>query len=337
MLKIVYCGSPEIAALPLKELFEDKTHQIVAVLTNPPSMKGRKGDLVPTPVEMVAREFQNQGNEVEILTPEKLDASVREKISALNPDILVCFAYGKIFGPKFLELFPMGAINLHPSLLPKYRGCAPVPASILNQDKITGITIQRLVQQMDAGDILLQKELPIEKDDNSETVLNKASVQGGKLFLEVLNQIENKTENPVPQDESQATYCRMLEKEDGRIDWSKSAKEIDAKIRAFYPWPGAFTNVSENILKIHSCEVFNQEKFETTNITVADGSVQKLSSISGKIPGTVLGVDKSCGILVQTGNGILVLKNLQWQAKKAMNWKDFMNGSKQFCHCICGQ
>ena len=337
MLKIVYCGSPEIAALPLKELFEDKTHQIVAVLTNPPSMKGRKGDLVPTPVEMVARDFQNQGNEVEILTPEKLDASVREKISALNPDILVCFAYGKIFGPKFLELFPRGAINLHPSLLPKYRGCAPVPASILNQDKLTGITIQRLVQQMDAGDILLQKELPIEKDDNSETVLNKASVQGGKLFLEVLNQIENKTENPVPQDESQATYCRMLEKEDGRIDWSKSAKEIDAKIRAFYPWPGAFTNVRENILKIHSCEIFNQEKFETTNITVADGSVQKLSSISGKIPGAVLGVDKSCGILVQTGNGILVLKNLQWQAKKAMNWKDFMNGSKQFCHCICGQ
>ena len=195
MLRIVYCGSPEIAALPLKELFEDKTHQIVAVITNPPSMKGRKGDLVPTPVEMVARDFQNQGNEVEILTPEKLDASVREKISALNPDILVCFAYGKIFGPKFLELFPRGAINLHPSLLPKYRGCAPVPASILNQDKITGITIQRLVQQMDAGDILLQKELPIEKDDNSETVLNKASSQGGKLFLEVLNQIENKTEN----------------------------------------------------------------------------------------------------------------------------------------------
>ena len=337
MLRIVYCGSPEIAALPLKELFEDKTHQIVAVITNPPSMKGRKGDLVPTPVEMVARDFQNQGNEVEILTPEKLDASVREKISALNPDILVCFAYGKIFGPKFLELFPRGAINLHPSLLPKYRGCAPVPASILNQDKITGITIQRLVQQMDAGDILLQKELPIEKDDNSETVLNKASSQGGKLFLEVLNQIENKTENPVPQDESQATYCRMLEKEDGRIDWSKSANEIDAKIRAFYPWPGAFTNVSENVLKIHSCEVFNQEKFETTNVTVADGSVQKLSSIFGKIPGTVLGVDKSCGILVQTGNGILVLKNLQWQAKKAMNWKDFMNGSKQFCHCICGQ
>ncbi|MBQ1198092.1 MAG: methionyl-tRNA formyltransferase, partial [Spirochaetaceae bacterium] len=291
MLKIVYCGSPEIAALPLKELFEDKTHQIVAVLTNPPSMKGRKGDLVPTPVEMVAREFQAQGRNVEILTPEKLDSSVREKISSLNPDILVCFAYGKIFGPKFLELFPMGAINLHPSLLPKYRGCAPVPAAILNQDKITGITIQRLVQQMDAGDILLQKELVIQDDDNSETVLNKASSQGGKLFLEVLNQIENKTEKPVPQDESQATYCRMLEKEDGKIDWSKSANEIDAKIRAFYPWPGAFTKVGENILKIHSCSVFDMEKFETTNITVADCSVQKLSSISGKIPGTVLGVD----------------------------------------------
>ena len=229
MLRIVYCGSPEIASIPLKELFESETHEIVAVITNPPSMKGRKGDLIPTPVEMVARDFQSQGKSVEILTPEKLDASVREKISSLNPDILVCFAYGKIFGPKFLELFPLGAINLHPSLLPKYRGCAPVPASILNQDKITGITIQRLVQQMDAGDILLQKELVIQEDDNSETILNKAASQGGKLFLEVLNQIETKTEKPVPQDESQATYCRMLEKEDGKIDWSKSAKEIDAK------------------------------------------------------------------------------------------------------------
>ena len=273
MLRIVYCGSPEIASIPLKELFESETHEIVAVITNPPSKKGRKGDLIPTPVEMVARDFQSQGKSVEILTPEKLDASVREKISSLNPDILVCFAYGKIFGPKFLELFPLGAINLHPSLLPKYRGCAPVPASILNQDKITGITIQRLVQQMDAGDILLQKELIIQEDDNSETILNKAASQGGKLFLEVLNQIETKTEKPVPQDESQATYCRMLEKEDGKIDWSKSAKEIDAKIRAFYPWPGAFTKVGENILKIHSCSIFEEGKVESTNITVADGSV----------------------------------------------------------------
>lgn len=326
MLRIVYAGSPEIASIPLKGLLEDGTHRIVAVLTNPPSRKSRHGDLVPTPVEQVARDFcaQNQLEEKPlIITPEHLDSEVREKIAELKPDILVCFAYGKIFGPKFMELFPMGGINLHPSLLPKYRGCAPVPATLLNMDEKTGFTIQRISQEMDAGNILLQTCFEIKKTDNSETLLNQAAQEGSSLFLKVLNQLENGTFTETEQDSTQATYCRLLEKEDGKIDWNESAEKINAKIRAFYPWPGAFTVANGNILKIHRACVFECD----INAVLADAA-----KTSGKIsiPGTVLSSDKKYGILVLTGDGILAVQKLQWQTRKAMEWKDFLNGSKGF-------
>lgn len=321
MLRIVYAGSPDVSALPLKEMFAEKKHEIVAVITNPPSTKGRKGDLIPTPVEQVALEEKKNNPLLEILTPDKLDSSVRDQISALNPDILVCFAYGKFFGPKFMSLFRLGGINLHPSLLPKYRGCAPVPAAILNQEKETGITIQRIAQEMDVGNILLQEILPIEKNDNSETLLNKVSKRGCSLITQVLDLLEQNKQIEKPQDSSVASYCGMLEKEDGLIDWTKSANEIDAKIRAFYPWPGAFTTVNGIVLKIHSSGIY-------------EGETQNLPS---KEPGAVLGIDKKQGILIQTGNGVLYLTKLQWQAKKAMEWKDFLNGSKDFCESICGK
>ncbi|MCR4791095.1 MAG: methionyl-tRNA formyltransferase [Treponemataceae bacterium] len=326
MLRIVYAGSPQIASLPLKGLLEDHSHKLVAVLTNPPSMKGRKGDLIPTPVESVAREFNEShpAEQIEILTPEHLDAQVREKIAELKPDILVCFAYGKIFGPKFMALFPQGGINLHPSLLPKYRGCAPVPASILNMDKESGITIQRVSQEMDAGNILLQTHFTIEKEDNSETILDKAADQGAELFLQVLNQIENKSVREIEQDSSKATYCGFLKKEDGKIDWSKSAAEIDAQIRAFYPWPGAFTFAMGNSLKVHRACVY-------------EGDLSAINMEVSEQAGKVLGTDKKYGILVQTGNGILALQKIQWQTKKAMEWKDFLNGSRDFLSCTCGK
>ena len=338
MLRIVYAGSPEISSVPLKGLLEDGSHRIVAVLTNPPSSKGRHGALVPTPVETVAREFcaQNQLDEEPlILTPEHLDASVREKIAALKPDILVCFAYGKIFGPKFMELFPMGGINLHPSLLPKYRGCAPVPASILNMDKTTGFTIQRVAQEMDSGNILLQTCFNIEESDNSQTILDRAANEGSKLFLEVLNKLEKckkeGTEFPDEheQDSSKATYCGFLEKEDGKIDWNESAEKINAKIRAFYPWPGAFTSLDGTMLKIHRATV------------VTDSCAKEVLGLPENqqdfVSGKVLGKDKRFGIFVQTGNGILALQNLQLQGKKAMEWADFLNGNQSFIGKICGK
>nr|MCR5698986.1 methionyl-tRNA formyltransferase [Treponemataceae bacterium] len=159
--------------------------------------------------------------------------------------------------------------------------------------------------------------------DNSETLLNQAGSEGASLFLKVLDELEKGTFTETEQDSTQATYCRLLEKEDGKIDWNQSAAQIDAKIRAFYPWPGAFTEANGNTLKIHRACVFEGD----VNAVLAAAA-----SATGKIsiPGTVLSSDKKYGILVQTGNGILALQKLQWQTKKAMEWKDFLNGSKDF-------
>ena len=315
-MNILYAGSPDISAKVLEDLYllteNSSDFNIVGVLTNPPSAKGRHKELVPTEVAQIAIKYQ-----LPVLEPEKLDADLREKVRALNPDILVCFAYGKLFGPKFMALFPQGGINLHPSLLPKYRGCAPVPAAILNQEEETGITVQKLALEMDSGDVLLQVKIPLDFTETSESLLNDAANRGGELFYKVLCDIRDGKANGVPQDSSQATYCEMLKKEDGLIDWTKSAKEISAKIRAYYPWPSSFTVYKDLQLKIHRATVFQGEY---------SGEASSENSVSG----TVLGLDKKSGILIQTGDGILAVENLQLQAKKAMDFKDFLNGNKDF-------
>lgn len=323
MLNVVYAGSPDISALPLTELVKSGICHVVAVLTNPPSPQGRSKALVPTPVALAASEISTtvaSAADIAILTPQKLDEALRNQIAALKPDLLVCFAYGKIFGPKFLSLFPMGGINLHPSLLPRHRGCAPVPAAILAQDKQTGITIQRIGLEMDAGNILLQEVIELTGKETSESLLSDVSARGGKLLAKVINTLDKAKEKDCPVDEiiqdgSKATYCTMLQKSDGQIDWRENATSIDAKIRAFYPWPGAFTTSNGVTLRLHASSVYNTDDV-------------------GKEPGLVLGSDKKNGILIQTGKGVIAVSNLQWQAKKAMNWKDFLNGSHNFIGTI---
>lgn len=322
-MRILYAGSPDISAVPLEFLLHEGKHEIAAVLTNPPSMQGRSKDLVQTPVALAAmkeNDTRSLNAQIPILTPLRLTRVVRNYIQTLNCDILVCFAYGKLFGPKFLELFPKGGINLHPSLLPKYRGCAPIPAAILNRDTETGITVQRLALEMDCGDILLQEIIPLSGRETAQTLLEKASVIGGSMLSRVLTSIEEGRENPVKQDSDNACYCSILCKNDGCINWNDSALNIDARIRAFTPWPGAYTTVEGVVLKIH--EAFVYEK----NI---------IKEAEGVPNGTIIAVDKACGILVKTGNGILVLTNLQWQSKKAMQWKDFLNGTKNFIGQQC--
>lgn len=322
-MRIVYAGSPDISAVPLEFLLNEGRHEVAAVLTNPPSMQGRSKELIPTPVALEAmkeNEKRSPETQIPILTPERLTKSVRNYIQTLGCDILVCFAYGKIFGPKFLALFPKGGINLHPSLLPKYRGCAPVPAAILNRDSETGITVQRLAQEMDCGDILLQEKIPLHGRETAQTLLETASTMGGPMISQVLSQIEDGTVKAVKQDGDTACYCTILCKNDGCIDWNESALNIDARIRAFTPWPGAYTRVQETILRIHEAFVYEQASSPEYN----------------NLPnGRVIGVDKAKGILVKTGDGILVLTNLQWQSKKAMHWKDFLNGSKNFIGMQC--
>lgn len=316
MMKILYAGSPEISAVALKDLIDSKKVEIVGVLTNAPRAKGRNKTPLQTPVAVVANEAG-----IPVLEPEKLTQEVRDKIAQLNPDILVCFAYGKIFGPKFMALFPNGGINLHASLLPKYRGASPVPAAILAGDSIVGNTVQRIAQEMDTGDILLQKELHLSGTENSVEVLDTLTSYGADMILDVVSNIESGSENAIPQNHSDATYCTIMQKEDGEIDWSDSALNINAKIRAFYGWPTAFTGLDNTIVTIHNASIYNSTGTNYEN----DASPV----------GTVIGVDKKNGILIKTGNGILAVQNLQKQSKKAMNFKDFINGMKNIQGMTC--
>lgn len=332
MLRILYAGSPEAAAIPLMHLGKAETQgkgfTIVGVLTNPPSAQGRSKALIPTPVAQAAQKLEAElGRSIPVLTPEKLDATARDAVAELQPDLLVCFAYGKIFGPKFLSLFPMGGINLHPSLLPLYRGCAPIPAAILDRQPETGVTVQKIALEMDSGNILSQVTLPLSGTETADSLLLQAAEIGGKQLEEVILQAAEIGALPegLPQDGSKATYCQMMKKEEGCICWNDSAAAIDAKIRAFTPWPGAFTCAQGTTLKIHQAKVYQQEV--PAHIQAAYPETPA--------PGTVLGMDKAQGILVQTGDGILCVTNLQWQAKKAMSWKDFMNGSPSFAGCCC--
>ena len=316
MLKILYAGSPEISATALQDLINSKKVDIVGILTNAPRAKGRNKAPTQTAVAHVANAAA-----IPVLEPEKLTEEVRNQIVTLNPDILVCFAYGKIFGPKFMALFPKGGINLHASLLPKYRGASPVPAAILAGETIVGNTVQRIAQEMDTGDILLQKELLLNGSENSVEVLDTLTSYGADMILKVLSDIEENCENAVPQDNTRASYCSIMQKEDGEIDWNDSAINIYAKIKAFYGWPTAYTCVDGTIVTIHNASIYNSTGTEYEN--------------NSTTAGTIIGIDKKDGILIKTGKGILSVQNLQKQSKKAMNFKDFINGMKNIQGMTC--
>lgn len=309
-MRILFAGSPAIAVPSLVAIA--KKHEVVAVLTNPPSSRGRKLKIAATPVAEAAGQLG-----IKVLSPEKLDAKERELIKALNPDLLVVFAYGKIFGPKFLTLFPKGGINAHPSLLPRWRGCAPIPMAILAGDKKTGLCVQRIALKMDAGDILRKEELALTGLETSESLSLLASELGAKLLLETIEQIEHGTEKGEAQADADATYCTFLSKEIACLDWNLTAQELNARIRAFYPWPGAYTTFLGERLLILEAKVQAEKK-------------------SGMEPGTVLSIDKSEGIMIQTGSGQLAVRRLQLCGKKPMDYRAFANGARGFIGCKLG-
>lgn len=331
MLKVLYAGSPEPAAETLKILLENQEKygiKIVGVLTNPPSAKGRHKELTPTPVGKLALDYAAAGNDLPVFTPEHLNGDARAQIEPLAADILVCFAYGHIFGPKFLAMFKMGGMNLHPSLLPMYRGCTPVNASILNQDKETAFTIQTLSLGMDEGNILAQKKVPLTGTETAGSLLHQAAVDGAQLILDLLKEADTDgaLKEGVPQS-GIPSYTQVIKKEDGKIDWSKPASKIDAQIRAYNPDPGTFcitgTDEKPDTLRILEAKVL------TAEMQAAQNSPYK-PEFEESAPGTVLAFDKPTGIWIKTGDGILIAKKLQKQGKNAMGYKDFMNGARDF-------
>ncbi|MDC7232274.1 MAG: methionyl-tRNA formyltransferase [Spirochaetales bacterium] len=309
-MRVLFAGTPDIAVPSLRALAGK--HEVVGVLTNPDSRQGRGKKVHHSPVKEAALELG-----LNVLQPVKLNGEFRDIVKDLNPDILVCFAYSKIFGPLFMSLFPRGGINLHPSKLPDLRGASPLNSIILRGDRETAITVQTLAQEMDSGDILLQKPLVIDDRETTHSLAERVANEGGSCLLEVLDGLESGRITPVPQDHSKATFCSLIGKNDGLVDWKKPAVELDRVVRAYSPWPHGFT-------------FWKGQRLNILEACPYDGGTQT------DTPGQVTGLDKKEGILIQTGDGILAVSRLQLQSKKALDFKSFLNGSKDFINSVLG-
>lgn len=326
-MRILFAGSPAIAVPALEAVFALGAEsaggfELAGLLTNPDSPKGRSGKSEPTELALSAGRL-NAALEAAgkapfpILKPEKLDAGARHQAAALEADLLVSFAYGRIFGPKFLALFPCGGINIHPSLLPKYRGPTPIQAAILGRETETGVTIQKLAPQMDSGDILAQERLPLDGRETAASLSEDVARKAAEMLPSALKGIAEGTIQARPQDHAGASYCSLIVREAGLIDWTASALEIDARIRAFDPWPLSWTTHGGRRLFI-----LNAEPLDAGDLPP--------KAAGPALPGRVLGIDKKRGILVRTGEGILAVSALQYEAKKALEWKAFLNGVRDF-------
>ena len=331
MLRVIYGGSPAASAKSLELILKDSAmssaipeeqYKIVGVLTNPPAAQGRHKDLVPTEVAHYAEIWNSaRGDSIAILTPEHIREPERNEIAALSPDIFVCFAYGHILGPKFFSLFRYGGVNLHPSLLPKYRGATPVNQAILNQDEETGFCLQKMALGIDEGDILDMQRTRLTGSETAERLLAESALYGAISITSLLRQTARTGALPAARPQvGEPSYCSIIKKEDGRLNWKRSALAIDAQIRAYTPWPGCFTTAGGQQLRIVKGRAAEK-------VALQDNSVPKNTSA---VPGTVLAYNKQRGILIQTGDGVLIATELQWQAKKAMDYKSFMNGARNF-------
>ena len=244
-MRIVFMGTPDIAAICLSKLFE-AGREVVGVVTGEDKARGRGNVLTPTPVKSLALQ-----NNVPVYTPKTLrDEAFMDILRELSPDIIVVVAYGKIL-PKEVLFYPKhGSINVHVSLLPKYRGAAPMQRAIMDGEKETGVTIMYMDEGLDTGDIVLTERFPIDKKDNFETIHDKSAEIGGPLLLRTIEEIEKGNVKRVKQDESLATYAKKVEKEDCLVDFSLDAKTVSARVRGVTPIPGAFTHLNGKMLKI---------------------------------------------------------------------------------------
>jgi len=291
-------GLPTLRALAAHPDFE-----IVLVVTRPDRPAGRGLKLHPTPVKELAQEL-----ELPLFQPEKVNREV-ERLRELQPDVTVVVAYGQILSKDVIEVPKLGTVNLHASLLPKYRGAAPVPWALMKGETVTGVTTFLIDEGLDTGPILRQREVPIAPEDTAGTLERKLAEVGASLMVETLEGLREGTLQPKPQDDSRATYAPKITPEMARIDWTRSAPEIHNLVRAMEPRPGAFTFFRDRRLKVHRTRVV------TAPSRAGDG---------GK-PGEVVGVGEE-GLWVATGDGVLELLEVHPEGKRRMSGRDFANG-----------
>lgn len=299
-MKIVFMGTPEFSVPSLQALNESKD-EVVAVVCQPDKPKGRGLEVIPPPTKVFAEKHG-----IPVLQPVKIKTEeFFNELKKFSPDLICVAAYGKILPKNILDLPTYGCINVHASLLPKYRGAAPINWTIIRGEQITGITTMKMDEGMDTGDMLLKREMPIDDEDTGETLSEKLSNIGAKVLIETIRLIKERRLNSIPQNHSQASYAPMLKKEDGKIDWKKSAEEIRNLIRGALPWPGAYTTLEGKLLKIYKARV--------SEGSGRLGEVIKLNSES---------------LRVATGMGALDLLEIQIEGGKKLEIESFLRGRK---------
>lgn len=303
-MKIIFFGSSEFSISSLQACIDSK-HEVLLVVTTPDRKKGRGLEEFPTPVKIFA-----QKQELPVESPEDLKyPAILDKARSLHPDLFVVASYGKFIPGSWLKIPSKVCLNVHPSLLPKYRGAAPLHWPILNGDRETGISIAEVTHQLDAGDIFFQKMIPIEAATTSEHLSTELAQIGGQALREVFRRIEEGKLTRTPQEESRSSYARKLAKEDGKIDWSKPADEISRQVRGLLPWPVAFFLFRNEIVQVRR--------------------VRMTEETSGPAkPGEIVEIRKQGPMKVQTGKDLLTLEILQPAGKKEMSAAEFAHGRR---------
>ncbi|MFS0688148.1 methionyl-tRNA formyltransferase [Sporosarcina sp. 179-K 8C2 HS] len=301
MTKIVFMGTPDFS-VPVLTMLHEEGFDIIAVVTQPDRPVGRKRVLTPPPVKEEAIRLG-----LPVLQPEKLRTS-EELVELINmqPDLIVTAAYGQILPKDLLEAPRLGCINVHASLLPKYRGGAPIHQAVIDGETETGVTIMYMVEKLDAGDIISQTKVPITKDDNTGILFEKLSVAGTELLKETLPSIIDGTNERIPQDESLVSFAGNITREQERIDWSRSGKDIFNQIRGLYPWPGAYSVFQGENVKIWKAE--------------------KSEEISKASPGTIIKLLKDKLIIKSGDETSIAITELQPAGKKRLSAEEFLNG-----------
>jgi methionyl-tRNA formyltransferase len=302
-VRIVFAGTPDFAATALKALLE-AGYNLVGVYSQPDRPAGRGRKLMPSPVKQVALDAG-----IPVFQPVSLkQEDAQQELAELKPDVMIVAAYGLILPKAVLDIPTHGCLNIHASLLPRWRGAAPIQRAIAAGDAETGITIMQMDEGLDTGDMLLKTSTPIHADDTGGSLHDRLADMGGKAIVEALVQLANSELAPEPQNDADANYAHKLSKEEGHIDWSRSAIEIERLIRAFNPWPGTFTDLGEQRIRLHQAAALEQS--------------------SDRVPGTVISRERE-GVDVACGTGTLKITSVQLPGSKAQSISDLINGGKQ--------
>lgn len=314
-MRIAFMGTPDLSDIVLKALLE-AGHEIVCAVTQPDKPKGRKGELTPPPVKVTA-----EANNIPVLQPKSAKTpEFFEELSAFSPEVICVAAYGKILPKSVLELAPYGCINVHTSLLPKYRGAAPIQWAVLNGEKKTGVTIMKMDEGIDTGDIIMVKEIPLAEDETAGTLFDKLANEGGKLLVTALEAIKAGTAVFTPQNHAEATYVGIIDKAFGHMDFTEEPEVIERKIRGLDPWPSAFCSLNGKVLKLWKGHVLSKDE------------ISELASETGMQPesapaGLIL---KASGkdFFVKAGHGVIAVDELQLEGKRRMTSEEFLRGAK---------